>query len=323
MKKYSHKYRLVASLLIFSVLPTAMTSCGNDGDEPQPENPTGFRPAKPDSSPYAETVFEYTPAPGQFINEESTGTWDDNITAEDAARWARSRLEKQYFVSLGAFGGYIIVGFDHSIPKTGKYEIGIFGNAFMSPSGSSNEAGIVYVMQDSNRNGIPDDTWYELQGSDTFSENTIRDYAVTYFKPATEGKPVRWTDNMGNSGEISYLGLYHSQPSYYPVWIKTDQYTLKGTKLESKTNKDPETGLWSNPPFEWGYADNCGEDSMEFDGKRNCNRFRISDAIDERGNPVNLEYIDFVKVQTGINASAGWLGEVSTEVLGFVDLTLF
>ena len=33
-------------------------------------------------------------------------------------------------------------------------------------------------------------------------------------------------------------------------------------------------------------------------------------------------YIDFVKVQTGVNVKAGWLGENSTEVFGFTDENL-
>ena len=39
----------------------------------------------------------------------------------------------------------------------------IQGNAF----DSSNEPGIVWVMQDVNGNGLPDDEWYELRGSET------------------------------------------------------------------------------------------------------------------------------------------------------------
>ena len=35
----------------------------------------------------------------------------------------------------------------------------------------------------------------------------------------------------------------------------------------------------------------------------------------------NLQYIDFIKVQCGVLAKSGWLGEVSTEVFSFEDLT--
>ncbi len=35
---------------------------------------------------------------------------------------------------------------------------------------------------------------------------------------------------------------------------------------------------------------------------------------------INLSFIDFIMVKTGVNSKAGWLGEVSTEVFGFEDL---
>lgn len=288
-----------------------------------PPTESGFRPATPLSDASVTKVFEWTPAPGQYINDFGSDYTDlDGITPETAVAWALARLKDHNFVSLGAFGGYITVGFDHSILNTGDYEIGVFGNAFLSDNGSSNEPGILYVMKDENSNGLPDDTWYELKGSDTLSPETIRNYQVTYHRPDKDGESVSWTDNLGNSGEIKYLGAFHSQPTYYPVWIQEDSYTLSGTCLKAKTRKNPETGNWENPPFSWGYADNFGDDNIEYDNIKNCNRFMISNAIDIEGNPVELDFIDFVKIQTGVSSSAGWLGEVSTEILGVVDLTL-
>ena len=52
------------------------------------------------------------------------------------------------------------------------------------------------------------------------------------------------------------------------------------------------------------------------------NYFKISDAVTYDGKPANLKYIDFIKVQVGVNAQSGWLGEISTEVLGFTDYNL-
>lgn len=288
-----------------------------------PDKPYGLRPVTPQSQATIDRVYEYTPAPGQFINDFGHDISNVlEISPSDAAEWAFTRLKKHNFVSLGAFGGYIVTGFDHSIINIGDYEIGIFGNAFLSQNGSSNEPGIVYVMKDENGNGLPDDTWYELQGSDTFAPGTIADYKVTYFKPEGEEEPVKWKDNLGNEGEISYMGVFHSQPSYYPMWINKDSYTLSGTCLKAKTFKNPETGNWENPPFIWGYADNMGDDNIDYEDIKNCNRFKISNAIDTQGNPKVLDYIDFIKVQTGVCATSGWLGEVSTEILGILDLTL-
>lgn len=276
------------------------------------------------SSKYSTVVYDYTPAPGQFINEKSTGGMtSDLLTMEDACRWAQGRLDKQLFVSLGGFGGYIVVGFDHSISSSnGDYDFAVAGNAFLSQNGASNEPGIVYVMQDANGNGLPDDTWYELRGSEHDALPTVRNYSVTYFRPATAKANVEWTDNLGNRGSIDYLPSFHKQDFYYPAWIARDSFTLSGTCLESRNVCDPVTGFWSNDEYAWGYADNMGSDNAVIGNFPQCNRFKISDAVDSNGKCVVLEYIDFIKVQTGVNAKSGWLGELSTEVTGFIDLHL-
>ena len=43
----------------------------------------------------------------------------------------------------------------------------------------------------------------------------------------------------------------------------------------------------------------------------------LDDAVDQNGNPVTLERIHFVKVQSAILKNVESIGEVSTEVVGF------
>ena len=278
-------------------------------------------------------VYDYTPAPGQFINELKTGGFDGTQTTREAAiAYAEARMNEvdnsgnpyPNWVSLGGFGGYIVVGFDHSIDNSGDYDLGILGNSF---SGSS-EPGIVWVMQDENGNGEPDDTWYELAGSETGKATTIQNYSVTYYRPAGPMMPVQWTDNLGNYGEVDYLKQFHRQDYYYPLWIEEDSYTLTGTCLESRNRDASGNGsYWVNAEYDWGYADNYSpvDRLTEYDnaeGEVNANHFKISDAIDFECEPIHLDYIDFVKVQVGVNAKSGWLGELSTEVCGFFDYNM-
>ena len=207
-------------------------------------------------------VYAYTPAPGQFINELKTGGFDGTQTTPEAAIiYAESRMSQTkedgtpnpIWVSLGGFGGYIVVGFDHSIDNSGSYDIGIMGNSFRG----SSEPGIVWVMQDENGNGQPDDTWYELAGSETGKPETIQNYAVTYYRPTEAQKPVQWTDNQGNSGEIDYLKIFHSQDDYYPAWIEEDSYTLTGTCLKARNYDTSGKGTyWVNEEYDWGV---CGQ----------------------------------------------------------------
>lgn len=277
-----------------------------------------YRPKNGASQADWSKVFEYTPAPGQFINELKTGGFDaSHVTPEAAISYAESRLSEGNWVSLGGFGGYVIVGFDHSIDNSRTYDLGIVSNAF---DGSS-EPGIVWVMQDENGNGYPDDTWYELAGSETGKFETYRDYAVTYYRPSAPKMPVQWTDNYGNNGEIDYLQQFHNQDYYYPLWIGTDSYTLTGTRLEARNYDQSGNGsYWIQPHYDWGYADNFSP--SDFNSENKANLFRISNAIDFEGNPINLSHIDFVKVQCAVNSKSGWLGELSTEVCGFYDYRL-
>lgn len=321
-----HSAHLILVLLAWGAI--TLSSCNKDEyiEDSAGQTDGEYREPSAGSSLHADRVYDYTPAPGQFINDPASGGMtDDILTMQEACAWAKSRLDNRQFVSLGGFGGYIVVGFDHSILSSdGSYDFAVAGNAFFNSSGGggSNEPGIVYVMQDSNGNGLPDDTWYELKGSESGSGEVIRDYSVTYYKPDIPASDVEWQDNRGASGVIDYLSAFHKQPFYYPAWIADSSYTLSGTCLKARTEQDPETGLWNNNAYAFGYSDNMGSDVFSAEGFAQCNRFRVSDAIDKDGSAVSLKYIDFVKIQTGVNAKSGSLGEVSTEVCGVFDLNL-
>ena len=278
-----------------------------------------YRAATDSSSVCWNEVLEYTPAPGQFIGETKTGGFTgEETTPADAVAYAEGRLTENKFVSLGGFGGYIVVGFDHSIDNVEGYDLAIRGNAF---DGSS-EPGIVWVSRDENGNGLADDLWYELAGSDTMAETTIRSYSVTYYRPEADGQPVKWIDSNGEEGEVDYLEAYHKQPSYYPTWIGKDSYTLTGTRLEARNyDKSGNGSYWVQPAYDWGYVDNFSAVDYLADDKT-LNLFDFANAIDEQGTTVELEYVDFVKVQTAVNTKSGWLGEQSTEVTDFIDYGL-
>ena len=262
-------------------------------------------------------VYEFLAAPGQFVNK--------NYTAMDmaaACSYAGGRMDEDAYVSLGAFGGYIVVGFDHSISNDGGYNIQINGNSF---TGSS-EPGIVWVMQDENGDGQPNDTWYELKGSEYGKSGTRLDYAVTYYRPAAPALPVMWTDNEGGSGQVDYMIAYHRQDYYYPLWVGNDSYTLIGRKLESRTEM-VSINYWIFHDFDWGYADNFSftdrlTDDANSVASMNSNHFKISDAVTYDGTPANLGYVDFVKVQTALQTKANRLGENSTEVFGVNDFNM-
>lgn len=270
-------------------------------------------------------VFEFTPAPGQFVNEKVSG-YSGESTAAEAAIYAEKRLRSGLYLSLGGFGGYVVVGFDHDIVNNGGYNLAIGGNQ----TDTANEPGIVWVMPDDNGNSLPDDTWYELAGSDSGADasvrETVRGYEVTYYRPTAAGQPVLWRDNLGATGEIDYIAASHRQDYYYPSWISADSYTLGGTRLKARNyDRDGDGTYWVNPAYDWGYADNLGSDTVSggsMEGLPAGMRFtllKIANAVDADGEPVHLDRIRFVKVQTGVNTKSGWLGEASTEVTAIKD----
>jgi len=284
-------------------------------------------------SKYISNVFDFRPAIGQFTNnipQYLAGNTENNLinAAKNALVGPNSNL-----ISLGGFGGYIVFGFDHTIPNMNGRDFKILGNAFFgneiteARSGSC-EPGIILVAYDKNKNGKPDeDEWYEIAGSEYFKNSTIKNYSITYFKPDANKAPVvgnefwqtdveyiKWQDNLGNSG-YKTKNSFHDQ-SYYPLWISDSFYTLKGTKMENNFYDASGTeNYWTGKSFEFGYADNA----PNIDEASNID---ISWAVDKNGNYIKLPGIDFIKIYTGISQEAGWLGEVSTEVAGAYDLYL-
>ena len=154
--------------------------------------------------------------------------------------------------------------------------------------------------------------------------NTAKRRPFRITRSPITGRPTREPTYNGRKGKIDYLKQYHDQPSYYPAWIGTDSYTLYGPCLKSRTYDQSGNGsYWVNGEYDWGYADNFGNDRLSEDDNAAAGAmkvyFKISNAVDKNGQPANLKYIDFIRVQTGVNAKAGWLGENSTEVFGFTD----
>lgn len=306
------KQNLSKSLIFgcISIFFTSLLSCNKDdtiyGKE-ETEGKQVFSHVK---------VYEYLPAPGQFVHLVNASS------KEEAKAVAEERINDGGLVSLGAFGGFIVVGFGHGIENIpDEYDFAIAGNSF---DGNS-EPGIVYVMQDENKNGMPDDVWYELKGSDSFSPETIRNYSVTYFQnsplnDSSSSPSIAWEDNNGTKGSIDLNATF-------PQWLDSVSYSLSGICLKSKTYF---SNMWVNPSFEWGYADNFGQDHNSNNREiqfltnvsmKNYNCFKIENAVNANGEKVDLKSIDFIKVQCAVQSQGGVIGELSTEIAGFAELS--
>ena len=283
-----------------------------------------------DYSPYISKVYEYRPAPGQFVN--TMPQYEAGDSYGDMLRKVEESLSgtNDIMVSLGGFGGYVVFGFDHTvINHPGEKDFMILGNSYYELSGSdrkggSAEPGIVMVSYDRNCNGIPDDDWYEIAGSEHSCPATIRNYSITYHRP----DPDREIISQGSLVDINYIvwedseGTCSSMPKnnfhrqeYYPAWVEDDALTFSGTRLADNGVDASGTGAYYILYcYDWGYADNHPNDYADL------NSFDILWAVDKDGMPVVLPGVDFVKVYTGINQYCGWIGETSTEICRAQDL---
>lgn len=286
-------------------------------------------------SPYTAIGYEYRPAPGQFVNQ--TPVYEEGDDEASMALKAGQCLANNEMVTLGAYGGYVTFGFDHTVLNRSGYDFKILGNSFYSDiaayasrRGGSCEPGIVMVSIDENGNGLPDDAWYELAGSAyAYPDSCRHAYSITYFRPdedkeavldpddtsVSDAEYVTWVDVDGTVGFIP-KNVFHSQ-EYYPKWIAADEMTFSGSLLAPNAEETSGKGryyvLYS---YGWGYVDNHPnslDDLISFD---------IDWAVDSRGNSVALPGVDFIRVYTGVNQECGWLGETSTEVGRATDLNL-
>lgn len=301
-----------------------------------------------ESLPYITQVFDYMPGVGQFTNKlpaykEGDTQADMNAKVLEAIGKGNSSM-----ITLGGYGGYAVVGFDHTITNVkGKRDFRVYGNAFYAaanpdkdaPEGGSCEPGIIMVAYDKNKNGVPDDDeWYEIAGS-AHENHTLEpwynkavdagndvnfyfnDYELTYYKPESEPADksewdtyIRWEDNKGNSG-YKVKNQFHNQP-YYPLWAEGDKITFKGSRLpENGVDESGQGNYYVLYKFQYGYADN--ETNLKDDSA-----IDIDWAVDSEGRKVHLPGVDFIKVYTGVNQENGWLGENSTELSKIEDLHL-
>ncbi|MDR6372514.1 hypothetical protein J2795_003459 [Chryseobacterium bernardetii] len=282
-------------------------------------------------SKYIAKVLEFRPAVGQFMNE--IPEYLPGNTAANMLQKANESLVggNSTMISLGGYGGYVVFGFDHTIPNLNGRDFKVLGNAFFGNDAAdqrsgSCEPGIIMVAYDRNKNGKPDnDEWYEIAGSEYFKNATVRDYSITYHKPDENKTPVpgtefwqtdveyiKWSDNLGNQG-FKTKNTFHAQ-SYYPLWFTDSSYGFSGTRLANNFyDQNGDGSYWVGKSYDFGYADNAPNNDE-------ASNIDISWAVDRSGKYVKLPGVDFMKIYTGVNQEAGWLGEVSTEVAGAYDL---
>jgi hypothetical protein len=286
---------LVRVFLTFFVF-VVLLSC--KGSEPEDNSGTN-------SAAYISEVFEYVYGPGQHAKISKSTDISSFIGEPKTDKW----------LYLGGFGGYIVAGFNHNVANGDGADFEVF-----ALQGASPEPAVVYVMSDTNGDGKPNESWYELKGNQF--TNSKRNYWVRYYKAVSDTTNITWLDSEGSKGSLTCgFGATNSAGWWWPA-VTTDSITLHGTRLPNAYNDNSVDGAqyWVVPTdrFTWGYAENVF--GTDYEKTVGGNKLDISNAVDSLGNAVNLPHIRFIKVQTGVFQQAGWTNEVSSEVRGAKDL---
>lgn len=327
--RYDSKGQLIHNFRV-GITPNHFAFAKNSGSTPElaPDDEEEPKVVDRTKEPHrlVSTIFEYMPAPGHQVNGYTVvGDFiRGGATMEEACDSVLSHFKQMHMVSLGGQGGYLVAGFDHNVENSnGDYDIAIKGNPYSYQS----EPGIIWVSMDENGDGKPNDTWYELKGSEYGTENETLDYAITYYKPTAAHADIEWKDNQGGSGIIPYMKSWNTHDSYWQDWVPTEvdaegreYHTYYGSRL--KDTHTYEGGYSLEPPFDWGYVDNQGKDYFKnelFQSAVPMGYYKLCNAVTREGKPANLPYINFVKIQTAQTGYTPNLGEISTEVYGIWD----
>ena len=215
---------------------------------------------------YATKILEYQPAAGQFRCEEA---WDNPVEFFES---------DERGLSLGALGGYVVLGFDQPIYNNPQNPYGVDftveGNSFVAAEkGVWTEPGAVQVMEDKNGNGLPDDgEWYELAGSDYWLSTTKRNVELTYYNPNYNDRyTVPWKMTWEENGETC---------TEYGAVVTNNfhKHTFYPDYFYNQDNPD-ETKRWYNP--------SVSRDSITFTGMTN-----IRGCIDMRS-PSYIEFYSY------------------------------
>jgi hypothetical protein len=220
-----------------------------------------------------------------------------------------------YGWSLGA-----VLGYEVWDTGSARSTATITGNGFET----WHEPGIVWVQADENGNGIPDETWYEVTGSeDTSNANLItRRYALTYFRvkgaeppPNQYGQIIRtiyWADQRGRIGIIG--GGWPSVGNDKGIsGVDGDWITFTGTILRDSTDRLNLNGVGNGSMS--GYVD------IYTPADKQICKVDVKNAIKADGTKADIGSFRFIKVQTALFSYGTSFGDISTEIVSATGLT--
>ncbi|MCB9849844.1 MAG: hypothetical protein H6817_03990 [Phycisphaerales bacterium] len=224
---------------------------------------------------FASEVVSCVPAPGQFVNNATFN--EPGRVLGPPSGGGTSTPDNTSALSLGGFGGSVVVRFDHTVrDDPGNYlglDFIVYGNATWvsnDPQRHWAEPAHVEIMRDVNSDGLPgthpDEVWYLVPGSMTTNGAGYR--AQTWDNVAGGPYPP------SNPNWFPFAGVYPYLPEG-PCAIPLDEagrYTTEAFEVSALLYSNPSgqggaLGVVVNPNFgdsdpendhlegRWGYAE--------------------------------------------------------------------
>ncbi len=291
-------------------------------------------------SPFAVSVIDYAPAPGQFVNNPEFN--DPNKVLGPPIGGGITDGNESSVVTLGGFGGFITLRFDHMVEDHPLNPFGmdaiVFGNAFWVGDRQRHwaECAVIEIALDVNANGRPDeDEWYLIPGShitDLNKQYTQQTWDADVDDPTYPPSLASWIPE-------GQTGMWQTEGFLLPPELFAQNVVVNPSVDEELE------GIFGYaeyaPTLQLGDldADNVIDDPLiapELFYTRPDNPFTVGitahsgggDAFDVAwaihpvtGAPARLEGFDFIRITNGNNTVVPRVGELSPEIDAVADVT--
>lgn len=297
--------------------------------------------AQADGSPFAVEWLDYSPAPGQRVNDAAFN--DPNKALGPPTGGGTVFPNQSSVVTLGGFGGSITLAFDHVVEDDPLNPFGmdaiVFGNSWLNgsfPERHWAECGTIEIALDADGNGIVDgdERWCLIPGShisdpigqqyaqtwddDTF-DSTYPPSLDTWLPPDRPGvwqtsgwllpdDPFAAVEVINPNQSDGVEGIY-GYADYAPTLKLGD---LDADDVVDDTGITPEL-FYTVPddPLTVGFSEGSGGGDA----------FDIAWAVDPAtGAPAQLPGFNLMRITTAVNAIVGPFGEKSPEIDAVADV---
>jgi hypothetical protein len=291
-------------------------------------------------SPFATRVVEYSPAPGQFVQDAAFN--DPARALGPPIGGGTINPDNSKLVTLGGYGGSITLGFDHRILDDPRNPMGldaiVYSNASYvagNPNRRFAECATIEISLDANNNALADDPWFIVRAphlpaipaaalaprtwDDNIPDPTFAPHEPTWVPPGRTGQWQTWAHELPPLFAVVVLqnphGLTSSTEGVWGLADHTPTLILGDSDADNiADNPHARPALFytvPDDPFTVGITPGSGGGDA----------FDIAWAVHPAtGAPANLPGFDFIRLTTAIDFVHATVGETSAEIAAVADV---